>query len=278
MWSSPWLKCKEHSVFSCFYDHQSNFFPFFASWASLLSDSWAKLLRQASKQLLLGDGGESVRVWVLLATLHVMATDPKVMDHPSCVFTHFIFYRLAHQQRLDCLRGDQCLVGYQRTGFCPRCVRDLPLGLHTLFSIQPMLWGPDVLSHVWRRPPARLLLLVNVLIVLRLARVVKPGPGSRSSPLWSARLGSALQRPCQLLYPSYLTPKAGKARLTVPRCLRSLRLIFLCSRPPTLSAFQSSRQLEGDPFLLSCLRRKRESERKRKKKEGRVVVGSGAQA
>ncbi|CAB1457048.1 unnamed protein product [Pleuronectes platessa] len=45
--------------------------------------------------------------------------------------------------------------------------------------------------------------------------------------LHSDPLSPALQQrlSCQLLYPSYRTPRAGKARLTVPRCLQSLRLI-----------------------------------------------------
>lgn len=32
------------------------------------------------------------REGVLLAALHVIATDPKVTDHPTWEFTHFIFY------------------------------------------------------------------------------------------------------------------------------------------------------------------------------------------
>lgn len=38
-----------------------------------------------------------VCVLVLLATLHVIATDPKVTDHPNCVFTHFIIYHHTDQ-------------------------------------------------------------------------------------------------------------------------------------------------------------------------------------
>lgn len=133
---------------------------------------------------------------------------------------------------------------------------------------ESQLWRPDVLSHEWRRPPAELLHLVHILLVLRLARVVKLGPGSH--PPRSDPLSPALQQrlSCQLLYPSYRTPRAGKARLTVPRCLQSLRLISPCSRLPPLSAFQSSKQLEGDPFLLSSIRGKKKSERMRKKGEG----------
>lgn len=111
--------------------------------------------------------------------------------------------------------------------------------------------------------------LLHILIVPRLARVVKPGPGSRPPPLWSTQPGSLQKRlSCQLLYPSYRTPRAGKARLTVPRCLRSLRLISPSSRPPSLSAFQSSKQLEGDPFLLSSTHGKKKGKRMRKKEEG----------
>ena len=54
-------------------------------------DLW-QCLRQRSRCV-------SVRVcaWVLLATLHVIATDLKVADHPNCVFTHFIIYHTADQ-------------------------------------------------------------------------------------------------------------------------------------------------------------------------------------
>lgn len=116
------------------------------------TDSWAKLLCQASKSCccwvmqskrnrlgFVAMHAPEVKVcvcewvWVLLATLHVMATDPKVTDHPSCVFTHFII-DLTDQQWLDCSYRAQCLDGYQYTVFLPSQCRTLPLGLDTLLS------------------------------------------------------------------------------------------------------------------------------------------------
>ena len=55
------------------------------------------------------------------------------------------------------------------------------------------LWRPDVLSHEWRGPPAELLQLLHILIVARLAGVVKLGPGSRPPLLWSTQPGSAAE-------------------------------------------------------------------------------------
>lgn len=155
---------------------------------------------------------------------------------------------------------------------CPLYVRYSFLAW-THCAQQPMvseshLWRPDILSHVWRGPPAALLQLLHILVALALAWVVKLVPGSHSPPIWSTQPSSVQRLPCQFLYPSYRTPRVGKGRLTVPRCLQSLRLISPCSCPRPLSAFQSSKQLEGDPFLLSSIRGKKKSERMRKK-EGR---------
>lgn len=145
-------------------------FLFFSSHQCFtLTDSWAKLLCQASKELLLGDGKMkergmelwqcfllrsrcvSVCVWekLLLAALHVIATDPKVTDHPNCVFTHSIINHRADQQWLDCSYGAEGLDGYQYTMFLPSLCQILPLGLDTLFSGAYGFWIPVVKT---RRP------------------------------------------------------------------------------------------------------------------------------
>lgn len=136
-----------------------------------------------------------VRVWMLLATLHVTAVDPKVTDHPSCVFTHFIISQLCDQQCFNCSWGPNVCLADDTQVFGLLTSDVLFLALDAPFTAAGVFWvpfvGPDVLSHVWRRPPAGLLLPISVLIVPYLARVVKPGPGSRSPPLWSTQLSSA---------------------------------------------------------------------------------------
>lgn len=95
----------------------------------------------------------------------------------------------------------------------------------------------------------------------------------RSVPL---SVGSAVDAALASSFiPGYRSPRAGKARLTVPRCLQSLRLISpSAAAPQTLSAFfHSVKQLEGDLRLLSSTRGWGESERMRKT-EG--IGGGGA--
>lgn len=71
---------------------------------------------------------------VLLAALHVIATDPKVTDHPNCVFTHFIIPHDTDPQWPDCSYRAEGLDGYQYTMFPPSLCQILLLGLDTLFS------------------------------------------------------------------------------------------------------------------------------------------------
>lgn len=128
------------------------------------------------------------------------------------------------------------------------------------------LWRPDVLSHEWRGPPAELLQLLQILRDQRLAGVLELSPGSRPPSLWSTQPGSCSRgSPASSFIPATAHPGRAKPDWQSPTASRASISFPPGSCPPPLSAFQSSRQLEGDPFLLSS--RMKKSERMKNKEE-----------
>ena len=181
------------------------------------TNSWAKLLRQASKELLPGDGRPregGVDLWHgLLQRSRCVCVCGTV-----CVCVSAISNSACHSNRSKGHGPPQLCVHklhhlplhwsivaglfVQSRGFGWRPIRYVSVRYSFLAwthcSQQPTvsesrLWRPDVLSHEWRGPPAELLQLLHILIVARLAGVVKLGPGSRPPLLWSTQPGSAAE-------------------------------------------------------------------------------------
>lgn len=80
---------------------------------------------------------------VLLAALRAIATDPKVTDHPNCVFTHFIIRHHTDQQWPDCSYRAEGLDEDQYTMFLP-----------SPCQIAPSWPGHTVLSSLWFLSPS----------------------------------------------------------------------------------------------------------------------------
>lgn len=129
---------------------------------------------------------------------------------------------------------------------------------------------------MWRRPPAELLLLFNVLIVLRLARVVKPGPGSHSPPLWSTQLGSAVDAVATPAPLSQLPHNQGRQSQTGGPPLPSEPLFHFPPQPPTdppsFSIFEAIRRRSFSFVVYPWKERKWKDEEKRKRKAKLLLV------
>lgn len=216
---------------------------------------------------------------VLLAALRVIATDPKVTDHPNCVFTHFIINHHTDQQWPDCSYGQRLWMKTNTLCFCPLSVRYSFLAW-THCSQQPtvsesQLWRPDVLSHVWRGPPAELLQLLHSLIVLRLARVVKLGPGSRPPPLWSTQPGSAAEAALPAPLSQLPHTQGGQSQTDSPPLPPEPPSHFPLLPPTTplsFSIFEAIRRRSLSFVVFPWKGKKRENEKKRRRRAKLLVL------